>query len=180
MKANIVKAQIRIIKWYDSKKQEGPAFKEGDLVMLDNWYIQTKRPSKKLDYKKMGPFYIEKAIGNTAFRLELPLQIKVHLVCHIGLLGRYRDRKDPTRIQTVPEVEEIDAELNWVVREIVDSRQNGSKKHSLIEYLVLWEGYPDEDGTWEVYNNLKGTADELLQAFHRRYPKAVKDMRISA
>ena len=128
----------------------------------------------------MGPFHIEKVIGNRAFRLELPPQMKVHPVYHIGLLERYRDSKDPTRIQTIPEVEEIDRELNWEVREIVDSRQNRRKKHNPIEYLVLWKGYPDKDGTWEVYDNLKGIADELLQAFHRRYPKAVKDRRISA
>ena len=165
--------------WYNSKKQEGPGFKKGDLVMLDSRYIRPKRPSKKLDYKKMGPFCIEKAIGNTAFRLELPLQMKVHPVYHIGWLEYYRDSKDPTRIQIVPEVEEIDGELNWEVREIVDSRQNRRKKHNPIEYLFLWEVYPDEDGTSEVYDNLKGTADELLQAFHRRYPKAVKDRRLN-
>ena len=73
LKANIIKAQIRMTKWYDSKKQEGPAFEEGDLVMLDSQHIRTKRPSKKLDHKKMGPFRIEKAIRNRAFRLELPL-----------------------------------------------------------------------------------------------------------
>ena len=90
--------------------------------MLDSWHIRTKRPSKKLDYKKMGPFRIDKAIGNRAFRLELPPHMKVHPVYHIGLLERYRDSKEPTRIQTVPEVEEIDAKLNWEVREIVDIR----------------------------------------------------------
>ena len=72
----------------------------------------------------MGPFCIEKAIGNRAFRLELPPQIKVHPVYHIGLLERYRDSKDPTSIQIVSKVKEIDGELNWEVREIVDSRQN--------------------------------------------------------
>ena len=85
----------------------------------------------------MGPFRIEKAIGNRAFRLELPPQMKIHPVYHIGLLECYRDSKDPTRIQIVPEVQEIDRELNWVVREIVDSRQNRRKKYNPIEYLVL-------------------------------------------
>ena len=66
----------------------------------------------------MGPFRIEKAIGNRAFRLELSLQMKVHPVYHIGLLECYRDSKDPIRIQTVPEVKEINRELNWKVREI--------------------------------------------------------------
>src|SRR5258706_10653557 len=180
LKANIIKAQIRMTKWYDNKKQEGPDFKEGDMVMLNSRYIQTKRPSKKLDHKKMGPFRIEKAIGNRAFRLELPPQMKVHPVYHIGLLERYRDSKDPTRKQIVPEVEEIDGEMNWEVREIVESRQNRRKKHNPIEYLVLWEGYPDEDGTWEVYDNLKGTANEILQNFHNKYPHAARDARIGS
>ena len=51
------------------------------------------------------------------------------------------------RIQTVLEVEEINGELNLKVREIVDSRQHRQKKYNPIEYLVLLEGYPDEDGT---------------------------------
>ena len=99
-------------KWYDSKNQEGPAFKEEDLVILDSWHIWTKRLSKKLNHKKMSPFHIEKAIRNRAIRLELPLQIKVHPVYHIGLLERYRDSKDRIRIQIVLEVKEIDGELN--------------------------------------------------------------------
>ena len=111
-------------KWYDNKKQEGPDFKEGDMVMLDSRHIQTKRPSKKLDHKKMGLFRIEKAIGNRAFRLELPPQMKVHPVYHIGLLECYRDSKDPIRKQIVLEVEEIEGEINWEVKEIVESRQN--------------------------------------------------------
>ena len=92
--------------------------------MLDSRHIRTKRQSKKLDHKKIGPFYTEKAIRNRAFRLELPPHMKVHPGYHIGLLKCYRDSKDPTRIQTVPEVEKIDGELNWEVREIVDSRLN--------------------------------------------------------
>ena len=84
-------------KWYDTKKQEGPNFREEDMVMLDSRHIQTKRPSKKLDHKKMGPFRIEKAIGNRAIKLELSPQRKVHPVYHIGLLERYRDSKNPTR-----------------------------------------------------------------------------------
>ena len=74
--------------------------------MLDSRHIRTKRPSKKLDHKKMGPFHIEKTIRNRAFRLKLPPQMKVHPVYHIGLLEHYRDSKDLTRIQTVLEVKE--------------------------------------------------------------------------
>ena len=50
--------------------------------------------------------------------------MKVHPIYHIGLLEYYKDSKDPTRIQIVSEVEEIYRELNWKVKEVVDSKQN--------------------------------------------------------
>ena len=69
--------------------------------------------------------------------------------------------------------EPIDGEENWVVRAIVDSRKNNRKKRKPTKYLVLWEGYPDEEATWEPYENIKGTADEALEEFKKKNPKAV-------
>ena len=59
-----------------------------------------------------------------------------------------------------------------MVREIVESRRSNKKKGKPIEYLVLWEGYPDEEGTWKTYDKLKGIADEALQEFRSRNPNA--------
>ena len=39
--------------------------------------------------------------------------------------------------------------------------------------MVLWEGYPDEEATWEPYENIKGTADEALEEFKKKNPEAV-------
>ena len=44
------------------------------------------------------------------------------------------------------------------------------KKGEPIEYLVLWEGYPDEGATWEPYENIKGTAEEALAAYRAKNP----------
>jgi hypothetical protein len=43
-----------------------PRVQVGDLVMLDGRNIQTRRPKDKLDYKKHGPFTIEKVVSPTA------------------------------------------------------------------------------------------------------------------
>ena len=64
------------------------------------------------------------------------------------MLERYRRRAELTRQLEPPEPEPIDGEENWIVREIVDSRRNNRKKGKPIEYLVLWEGYSNEEATF--------------------------------
>jgi hypothetical protein len=76
-----------------------PDFKVGDLVMIDARNMKTKRLSKKLDHKKIGPVKILKKIGTRAFRVELPTTIEVHNVFHVSLLEPYRKSKVPGRHQ---------------------------------------------------------------------------------
>ena len=54
----------------------------------------------------------------------------------------------------------------------MDCRRNNQKKGKPIEYLVQWEGYPDEEATWEPYDNIKGTAEEALVAYRTKNPSA--------
>ena len=48
--------------------------------------MKTKRPSKKLDHVKVGPFLIIEQKGPVNYRLELLRGLKRHLVFHISLL----------------------------------------------------------------------------------------------
>jgi hypothetical protein len=64
-------------------------FEVGGKVWLSAKHIQTARPSKKLDYKRLGPFKVTKVINRNAYRLELPYSMKVHNVFHVSLLDRY-------------------------------------------------------------------------------------------
>ena len=45
----------------------------------------TRRPSKKLDYKKAGTFPITKVVGKCAFRVQLPEGVKNILYSHATL-----------------------------------------------------------------------------------------------
>jgi hypothetical protein len=65
------------------------AFEVGDKVWLSAKHIQTARTSKKLDYKRLGPFKVTKVINGNVYRLELPYSMKVHNVFHVSLLDRY-------------------------------------------------------------------------------------------
>ena len=52
------------------------------------------------------------------------------------------------------------------VREVIDHRHAASGKR---EYLVSWEGFPnEEDDTWEPEENIRG-AEEMVQSYLRRH-----------
>ena len=162
--------------WYDVNRQKGPEFMPGNEVMLDRRNVQTKRPMMKLDHKKFGPFKVKRAVGKRAYELVLPPTMKIHPVFHVSLLEPYRAPADPSRRAPPPEIEIIEGEENYVVREVADSRVNRQKKK--IEYLVLWDGYDNEDATWEPWEHLRHTAVEALRDFHKRYPKKPQDKRV--
>ena len=172
LRENILKAQVRTARWHNLKRGKQPDLKVGDLVMVDKRNLSTRRPSKKLDHKKAGPFPIIKVVGKRAFRVQLPDGSQAHPTFHVQLLEPYRTSQEPTRQQRPPSPEPIDGEQNYEVRAIVDSRKS-SKKGKPVEYLVLWEGWPDEDATWEPWENIKGTAEEALEEFRAKNPNAV-------
>ena len=55
------------------------------MVFLNSKNIKTKRPYKKLNNKKFGPFKIIAKVGHF-YRLELPLTIRIFNVFYIKLL----------------------------------------------------------------------------------------------
>ena len=140
--------------------------------MVDKKNMPTRRPSKKLDHKKAGPFQIIKVVGTRAYRLQLPEGSCAHPTYYVQMLERYRRSAEPTRQLEPPEPEPIDGEENCIVREIVDSRRNNQKKGKPIEYLVLWEGCPGEEATWESFENINGKAEEALVSYRAKNPSA--------
>ena len=74
-------------------------FKRPDLKKRDKVYLLTKNfeskwPSKKLNYVKMGLFKIINKVTEVIYRLDLLLKIKIHLVYYITILepayGNYK------------------------------------------------------------------------------------------
>jgi len=62
-----------------------------DIILKKKVYlftrnIATKRPSKKLNYKKIKPFKIIRNIKGISFKLDLPKTIKIYSVFHASLL----------------------------------------------------------------------------------------------
>ena len=64
-------AQNQQARYYDAKHKR-IEYKVGDKVWLLSPNIRTQRPSKKLDWKRLGPYPILERIGTQAYRLKLP------------------------------------------------------------------------------------------------------------
>ena len=75
-----------IKRYYDQKVSKGLDLKEGNKVYLLTKNFESKWPSKKLDYIKMGPFKIINKVTEVIYRLDLLLKIKIHLVYYIAIL----------------------------------------------------------------------------------------------
>lgn len=153
----------------DKFRSQAPTFKVGDKVWLLRRNIKTKRPCDKLDYRRLGPYVIQKQINPVAYRLELPASMKVHPVFHVSLLEIYRESTFPGRVQCPPPCIEIENHEEYEVEKVLDSRRKWGK----LEYFVHWRGYDINERTWEPAENLVN-APQKVQEFHQRYPQKPK------
>lgn len=123
--------QTRTGQYANKKRLEGPTFKEGDRVYLLSKNLKSKRPSRKLDHVRTGPFEIDKVIGKVNFRLRLPKKAKIHPVFHKSLL---EPALATAQLQTDWNFENDEEEYD--VERIVDVKQTTEG----LRYLVKWLG----------------------------------------
>lgn len=153
---NITKAQTRAISYTNQKRKTAPLLKEGDKVYLLTKNLRTRRPTKKLDKIKVGPFFISKQISPVNYKLALPKDAKIHPVFHVSLL----EPADSTTPVQKDFYYQADGEDEWEVEKIITHRGMGMNK----EYLVKWLGYPDSENTWEPKAHLMN-CQQLLKGY---------------
>jgi hypothetical protein len=174
---NLKATQERMKKYADLKCKDAPEFKIGDLVMLDRRHIQTRWPKDKLNYKKHGPFAIEKVVSLTVMRLSLPRKWKIHNTFHVSLLEPYNNgtRPPPDLLKIIDESVDIEGNEEWEIEEILSSRKVKGK----VLYQVKWKGYPlKEDHTEEPYESFIVGGLQALQEFYSRNPGMPRDQRV--
>ncbi|QRV72087.1 Retrotransposable element Tf2 protein [Ceratobasidium sp. AG-Ba] len=149
----------------DTPKHE---YKIGDKVWLVGQNITTRRPSKKLDNKKLGPFVISEKISSHVYRLELPKTMRTHNVFHINLLTPFTEDKDFHRRQARPppivteegeEEYEVDHVVAW------EQRKNG------LYYQIRWKGYDPIEDTMERAEKI-AELPQIMEDLLKRHPKA--------
>ena len=136
------------------------------MVWLNASNISTSCPSKKLDWKCLGPYKVSKRIGLQAYKLALPPTMRhLHDVFHVSFLDPIKAPSLPPRIPPPPPALYVkDTQEYFEIEDILDSKCIG---HHL-QYLVKWKGFPDSENSWEPLVNIP--AHRLVKEFHRRNP----------
>jgi hypothetical protein len=80
---------------YNKRWNEAPQFEVGEKVYISTENMVTDEGSKKLSDLCMGPFTILKQVGDSAFKLKLPLHMKCHPVFNITLLSKVHNDEIP-------------------------------------------------------------------------------------
>ena len=156
LSANIKVSRPGIAQNANKKRKISPQLKEGDKVYLLIKNLKTKRPSRKLDHVKVGPFLIRRIKGPNNYKLQLPPDARIYPVFHISLL-------EPADSTTpLQEIFYYEDDGEYEVERILDQR--GQK------YLIKWKDCDDSENTWEPYRNLAGCQD-LLRKYRRGQEK---------
>lgn len=186
---NIDIANADYARHYDKSRQPGPTYEVGDQVLLSLENIKTKRPSKKLDIRRAGPYTIAAKVGPRAYRLDLPDSMRIHNVFHVSLIRPFAAPTIPGQSYDPPgPVETVDDDDDsYEVASILDSKVTRGR----LLYQVEWSGYEmtDDATGWEPASNLDNCSD-LIDAFHAKHPdkpgpddpriKSVKPRRVAA
>jgi hypothetical protein len=98
----------------------------GDQVWLEATNLKTKRPTKKLDDKRVSPFMILEKVGESAYKLKIPPSWRHHLVFNEALLTPCIPPSYPSQMTPIPPPE-LDTEgvPVYEVEKIIRSRKVG-------------------------------------------------------
>jgi len=162
LKKDIQFLNVRMAAYANKSRTKGPVLKKGDKVYLWRRNIKTKRPSNKLDYRKLGTFRISEVKGPVNYKLELPKGMRIHPVFHVSLLEP-ADPEAPLDYTTVLQDDQQNPEYD--VETVVDHTVVG-RQH---KYLIKWQNYPPEENTWEPMSHLKKVHQKLWE-FHQKNP----------
>jgi hypothetical protein len=128
----------------DKKRLKGPVLKEGDKIYIIRRNIKTKRPSDKLDWKKIGLFKIDKKLSDYNYWFQLPKDIRFYPVFHISLFEPVsKDIKLVTNM-------EVEGEPKYKIETIKAKRYGRTRD----EYLVKWLRYDEIENMWKPETNL--------------------------
>ena len=120
-----------------------------------------------MDHKWTGPYSIIERVGDLAYRLDLPGDLRrIHNVFHVDRLRPHV--KDPFKHAPSPPVPIfIKGEPEHEVEAILDS-QPICQQNDEIEYLIKWKGYGDKFNSWVEWEGMVGSLD-LVKEWHKEH-----------
>lgn len=153
-------------KYYNGSRRVAVTYSPGDLVWLSRKHIKTRRPSSKLDVRRLGPFPVIQMVGSNAAELSLPRSYaRLHPVFNVSLLMPYvREQEEAVSIPDPPPLASDQVLVDWAAaRFILNYRYSGSDLH---EYLIRDEEVSGLNDEWPLLSTISTNLDPFLQAFH--------------
>ena len=148
-------------------KHVDAVFAVNDELLLSTKGLNLKiSGTNKFAPKYIGPFKVLERIGQVAYKLELPVTMRIHSVFHVSLLKRYH--RDGRWVAPPPPVI-IDDEAEWEVDRILEHRLVKRGRKNKVEYLIKFFGYGPEHNMWQDdLSNCK----ELLSEYWASKPES--------
>jgi hypothetical protein len=96
---------------------------------LDTEHLKRHRPSRKLDFKRIGPFEIIEKIHYNAFKLKFPDGSRLHDVINISRLTPFANsRNNCNSIEPEPDI--IDEIEDFEIEEILDHKTYNTQQRN--------------------------------------------------
>ena len=116
----------------------------------------------KLAPRYCGPFEILSRIGQVAYQLALPLNLRVHNVFHIYVLKKYVH--DATHVVNWNDVQ-VEPEGYFLVEPdcILGRREITLRNRTIGQVKVQWKHLSLEEATWELESNMRDAYPILFQ-----------------
>ncbi|KAK2971008.1 hypothetical protein RJ640_023440 [Escallonia rubra] len=161
----------RRMKKHADKNRRSQEFNVGDKVMVkllpqDRKFLRGR--DSRLLQKYKGPLTIVKKIGKMAYKVDPPnwWSRQLHPIFHVSMLKPfYEDTADPSRGQIRRPGLKPKAAGKRVAEAILNDRVITASRKRHQEYLVKWQGYMDEENTWERAADLSAYTDKI-EAYH--------------
>ncbi|GIL61633.1 hypothetical protein Vafri_16071 [Volvox africanus] len=129
-------AQQRATDYYKKSKQD-VVFSEGQMVLLSTKNLRSfAEGSRKLLPRWIGPYPVERMVGNAAVKLVLPADMNIHPTFHVSLIRPYRGTEPvanandtPTAVEPGPETWIAGKQKEYDVERVLDYRTRRVGKH---------------------------------------------------
>lgn len=166
-------SQVRMAAAANRRRSIAPAYRVRDWVFLKGKNIRTRRPSKKLEARNLGPYQIIEKVSKSAYKLDIEgtMYEKIHNVFHTSLLSLYEGNSLPGQ--------ELEHAFPTLIEDEVEGGDDGEHEVEAIEdskwneggslsYKVQWYHEPPDD-EWYHEGNFDKAIEEV-NAFHQRFP----------
>lgn len=173
LQVQLVLAKDRQKKFYDSGRRVDTVYSPGDLVWLSRKFIKTRRPSQKLDFRRIGPFAVVRMVGKNAVELQLSQAFaRLHPVFNISLISPFYQsdndsdlfQKDLPANALPTDSDAVKFLTNWIAISHILGHRVIRGEHF---YLLRSTGsLSNENDVWTPLLDISRNLDPFIQQYH--------------